>query len=125
MAENKNAIKEKDVVIVDNVIIKQVSSPSVIASVAQDRGINPQEVFVRITFEHKGTLYGASNKLRILTKAGYEELLKAQKEKKPMKLAVDRASEFFYIERDVKIEDLFKEAVTKTDNRASLASLVV
>lgn len=125
MANAKNVVKEKDIVIVDGVIIKQVSSPSVIASVAKDRGINPQEVFVRITFEYKGDEFGASNKLRILTKTGYEELLNAQKNKTPMKLAVDRASDFFYIERDVKIDDLFKEEVKRADTRKSLATLLV
>lgn len=130
MAEKENVVvktvaKEKDIVIVDNVIIKQVSSPSTIASVAKDKGINPQEVFVRVTFEYSGDEFGVSQKLRILTKAGYQELLDAQKNKTPMKLAVDRASEFFYIEKDISVDDLFKEEVKRSDSRKSLASLLV
>lgn len=118
--------KERNIVIVDDCIIKQVSSPSTIQRVAVDKGVNPQEVYVRVTFEHKGKEFGVSNKLRFLTKAGYEELIKAQKDKTPMKLAVDTESGFFYIEKDVSIDDLFKEAVTKTaDTRANLSALLV
>ena len=84
--------KEPVKVTVDQAIIKSVSSPSAIQSVAQDKGINPQEVFVRVTFEYKGTEVKVSNKLRFLTKAGYLELIEAQKTKKPMKLVVDTAT---------------------------------
>ena len=118
--------KERNIVIVDDCTIKQVSSPSTIQRVAVDKGVNPQEVYVRVTFEYKGKEFGVSNKLRFLTKAGYEELMKAQKDKTPMKLAVDTESGFFYIEKDVSVDDLFKEAVTKTaDTRANLSALLV
>ena len=116
--------KEPVKIIVDGAVIKSVSSPSSIQSVAKDRGINPQEVFVRVTFDYKGTEVKLSNKLRFLTKAGYTELLEAQKTQKPMKLVVDTANEFFYIEHDVSIDDLFKEEVTKpVDNKANLMKL--
>lgn len=116
--------KEPVKVTVDQAIIKSVSSPSAIQSVAQDKGINPQEVFVRVTFEYKGTEVKVSNKLRFLTKAGYLELIEAQKTKKPMKLVVDTANEFFYIEHDVSVDDLFKEEVAKpVDNKANLMKL--
>jgi glutamine phosphoribosylpyrophosphate amidotransferase len=117
--------KERNIVIVDDCIIKQVSSPSTIQRVAVDKGVNPQEVYVRVTFEYSGKEFGVSNKLRFLTKAGYEELIKAQKDKTSMKLAVDTESGFFYIEKDVSVDDLFKEAVTKTaDTRANLSALL-
>ena len=121
--------KEPVKIIVDGAIVKSVSSPSTIQSVAQDKGINPQEVFVRVTLEYMGTEVKVSNKLRFLTKAGYQELLDAQKTKKPMKFVVDVANEFFYIERDVSVDDLFKDEIVKPiDNQANLkklASLVV
>ena len=118
--------KERNIVTVDNCIIKQVSSPSTIQRVAVDKGVNPQEVYVRVTFEYNGKEFGVSNKLRFLTKAGYEELIKAQKDKTSMKLAVDTESGFFYIEKDVSVDDLFKEAVTKTaDTRTNLSALLV
>lgn len=118
--------KTRNFITVDGAIIKQVSSPSTIQRVAIDRAINPQEVYVRVTFEHKGDEFAVSNKLRFLTKAGYEELLKAKNEKTPLKLAVDTESGFFYIEKDVNIDDLFKEAVTKpADNRKNLAALLL
>lgn len=121
--------KEPVKITVDGAIVKSISSPSTIQSVAQDKGINPQEVFVRVTLEYMGTEVKVSNKLRFLTKAGYQELLDAQKTKKPMKFVVDVANEFFYIERDVSIDDLFKDEIAKPiDNQANLkklASLVV
>ena len=46
--------KERNIVIVDDCTIKQVSSPSTIQRVAVDKGVNPQEVYVRVTFEYKG-----------------------------------------------------------------------
>lgn len=116
--------KEKNVVTVENCIIKQVSSPSTIQRVAVDKGVNPQEVFVRVTFEVGGKEFGVSNKLRFLTKAGYLELIESQKNKTPMKLAVDVVSGFFYIEKDVSVDDLFKEAVTSSANRTDLAALL-
>lgn len=120
-----NTKKEKHIVIVDGAIIKQVSSPATLQRVAIDKGINPQEVFVRVTFEYRSVDIEVSNKLRFLTKAGYLELIEAQKAQKPMKLAVDVNSGFFYIEKDVSVDDLFKDAVTRSEtNRANLAKLL-
>ena len=120
-----SAKKEKHIVIVDAAIVKQVSSPATLQRVAIDKGIDPQEVFVRVTFEYHSTDIEVSNKLRYLTKAGYLELIEAQKTKKPMKLAVDVNSGFFYIEKDVSVDDLFKNAVTRSEtNRANLAKLL-
>lgn len=119
------AAKERTTVTVEGATIKQVSSPSTIQRVAVDKGVNPQEVFVRVTFEYAGKEFGVANKLRFLTKAGYMELIEAQKNKTPMKLAVDVESGFFYIEKDVSVDDLFKNAVTKTaDTRANLSALL-
>lgn len=117
--------KEPVKITVDEAIIKSVSSPSTIQSVAKDKNINPQEVFVRVTVEYKGTEVTVSNKLRFLTKAGYQELLDAQKNKTPMKLVIDIANEFFYIEHDVSVDDLFKEEVAKktADNQSKLQAL--
>lgn len=116
--------KEPVKITVDGAVVKSISSPSTIQSVAQDKGINPQEVFVRVTLDYNGTEVKVSNKLRFLTKAGYQELLEAQKTKKPMKFVVDVANEFFYIEHDVSVDDLFKEEVAKpVDNKANLMKL--
>lgn len=117
--------KEKNVVIVEEAIIKQVSSPATIQRVALDKGINPQEVFVRVIFETDGVEFGVSNKLRFLTKQGYVELIEAQKNKTPMRLAVDTVSEFFYIEKDISVDELFKEATPKKEPvKYNLAMLI-
>ena len=126
MEEIKNQVRKKNIVIVKDTIIKQVSTPSTIQRVAVDKGINPQEVYVRVTFEYGGKEFGVSNKLRFLTKAGYEELIKAKENKTAMTLAVDTESGFFYIEKDIKVDDLFKTPVEKkTDTRTGLSALIV
>lgn len=118
--------KTRNFITVDEAIIKQVSSPYTIQRIAIDRAISPQEVYVRVTFEHKGDEFAVSNKLKFLTKAGYEELLKAKNEKTPLRLVVDTESGFFYVKKDVNIDDLFKEEVTKpADNRKNLAELLL
>lgn len=113
-------------VTVENAVIKQVSSPATLQRVAAERGINPQEVFVRVVFEHEGKKFMVSNKLRFLTKAGYVELINAQKDKTPVKLVVDVESGFFYIEHDVAVDDLFKEELPKAaSTRTELYQLII
>lgn len=116
--------KEGRKVTCDGVIVKNVSSPSSIQRVALDKGINPQEVFVRVTFEFKGQQFTASNKLRFLTKAGYEELLNAVKTGETMKFVVDIDNGFFYVEKDVSIDSLFAQEVEKKDERKPLSALL-
>lgn len=116
--------KEGRKVTCDGVIVKNVSSPSSIQRVALDKGINPQEVFVRVTFEFKGQQFTASNKLRFLTKAGYEELLNAAKTGESMKFVVDIDNGFFYVEKDVSIDSLFAQDVEKKDERKPLSALL-
>lgn len=112
-------------VTVENAVIKQVSSPATLQRVAAERGINPQEVFVRVVFEHEGKEFMVSNKLRFLTKAGYVELIDAQKNSTPVKLVVDVESGFFYIEHDVAVDDLFKEELPKaTASKTELYQLI-
>lgn len=91
--------------------IIQVTSPSTVQLIAQERNINPQEVFVRVVFEHEGKQYKVSNKLKLLGKTGYTDLLKAKQDGATMKLTVGLESEFFYIERNVNIDDLFTTPV--------------
>ena len=108
----------------DGVIVKSVSTPSTIQRVALDKGINPQEVFVRVTFEYNGEQFTASNKLRFLTKAGYEELLNAVTTGVKMKFVVDIDNGFFYVEKDVSIDSLFEQEVEKKDTRKPLSALL-
>lgn len=108
----------------NNVKIKSVSSPSTIAVVAKDRGINPKEVFVRIVFEHEGEEYKASNKLRFLGKSGYEELISAVKEEKPMNITVDTENEYFYIEYGTTVDELFATPIERNSGFADLTKLL-
>ena len=108
-----------------NVIVKSVSSPDTISLVAKERGINPQEVFVRIVFEHEGAEYKASNKLRFLTKAGYEELLTKSNAGTAMDITVDTESGFFYIEYGTTVDDLFATPVEKASSTTDLVKLLI
>lgn len=124
MAEQVKKFVEGRKVTCNDVVVKSVSSPSSIQRVAEDKGINPQEVFVRVTFECKGEQYSVSNKLRFLTKKGYEELLDAAKTGKKMKFVVDIDNGFFYVEKDVSIDSLFAQEVEKKDTRKPLSALL-
>ena len=108
----------------ENVVVRTVTSPSNIQRIAVDRGINPQEVFVRVTFEWEGKLYSVSNQLRFLNKSGYQELLNAQKTGEPLTFSVDTESGFFYIEHSVSIDDLFAEKIETKPVFADLSTLL-
>jgi hypothetical protein len=108
-----------------NVVIKSVSGPHTIASIAKERGINPQEVFVRIRFEHEGKEYNASNKLKFLTKDGYNTLLENAKSGKTIDLIVDTEKEFFYIDDGTTVDSLFATPVVKPEYKNDLKSLLL
>jgi hypothetical protein len=108
-----------------DVTVKSVSSPDTIKLVADERGINPQEVFVRIVFEHEGAEYKASNKLRFLTKAGYEKLIDSVKNGTKVDLTVDTEAGFFYIEYGTTVDDLFSTPVSKESSLTDLSKLLV
>ena len=55
---------EKQSISLKGVKVIGVTSPNRIAQIAEERGINPQEVFVRVVFEYQGSQYQASNQLR-------------------------------------------------------------
>lgn len=111
-------------VTVDGAVVASVTSPSTIDRIAKERNINPQEVFVRCTFNYAGKQFTASNKLRFLTKAGYVELMEAKTKGTPMKFVVDVEKGFFYIEHDVAVDSLFETPVESTDTRANLTALL-
>lgn len=129
MLEN---VKTNDVkrIQVQGVKIVGVTSPANIARIAKERNLNPQEVFVRVTFEHDGEQYTASNKLYILGKANYQKLLNIMGtgETVNVELSISKTdpnNAFIYIEEDsVDIESLFTEEVKKTDSRKSLGDLL-
>ena len=109
---------------VEGAVIKTVSSPDTIKRIALDRGIIPQEVFVRVVFTYKGKEYTVSQKLRFLSKYGYEKLLNCQKTGEPIDLVVEPEKGFFYIDEHTSVEDLFVEKVNTTTHGASLTELM-
>lgn len=116
--------KTKNEKTLDEVVIKNVSSPATLKHVAEEKSLNPQEVFVRVTFEHEGKTFTASNKLKYLRKEGYQELLDAKQTGKPICLTVDIDNGFFYIEKNVTVDDLFKDIPEEADTRSKLTELL-
>lgn len=108
---------------IEKAIVKGVSSPDTIQRIAEERGLNAQEVFVRLTFETEGQEFVASNKLRFLGKKGYEQLIKAKDSGETVDITVDTDKEFFYLNSNTSVEDLFKTELPKRE-RPSLLSLV-
>lgn len=108
-----------------NIVLKSVSGPHTIASIAKEKGINPQEVFVRIMFTHEGKELKASNKLKFITKSGYNTLLDNCKNAKPMDLVVDVEKEFFYIDDGTTVDDLFATPVEKPAHTNNLLSFLI
>lgn len=111
-------------VTVDGAVVISVTSPSSIDRIAKDRNLNPQEVFVRCTFQYADHQFTASNKLRFLTKTGYKELLAAKENKTPMKFTIDTEKGFFYIEHDVEVDSLFDTPVSTETKSVSLTALL-
>lgn len=99
------------VLVLEQVKVVGVTAPETIARIARERGLNPQEVFVRLVFEYEGKQYTASQKLQILRQDGYEKLLKAAKNEEKLDISVSE-KEFFYIvypEDKVNVADLFSK----------------
>ena len=108
---------------IEKAIVKEVSSPETVARIAKDRGLNPQEVFVRLTIEVEGDEYVVSNKLRFLGKEGYKTLLEAKEKGDTVDITVDTEKEFFYLNTGATLDDLFKTELPKREKK-SLASLI-
>lgn len=108
---------------IEKAIVKGVSSPDTIQRIANDKGLNPQEVFVRLTFEVDSEEYTVSNKLRFLGKEDYNKLIKAKESGATVDITVDTEKEFFYMNNGTTVEDLFKVALEPRE-RKTLASLL-
>lgn len=114
------------------VVITSVSSPETIMAIAEEKGLNPQEVFVRITFQIKDDkgeahTYPASNKLRFFGEKGYQKLLDAKKSGNPIDIALtqnEHGDIFMYLQHDkVEISSLFATPVENSDTRSNLEDL--
>lgn len=113
-----------------NVVITAVSSPAKIAEVARVQGFeDPQDVFVRVNFKVGDTEYDASNKLKFLTKNGYQKLLDAKESGEEVNITLVRTEgqkdAFIYVNPDIKVtvDDLFSKPLKKVDNRHSIEEL--
>lgn len=109
------------------VVITSVTSPATIKKVAEDHGINPQEIFVRVGFSYKGDEYSSSNKLRFFGEEGYNKLLAAKQSGEEVDIALtsnDKGT-LMYLESAEKVEvkDLFTTPVAKEDKRKDITEL--
>ena len=107
-----------------NCKIKNVSSPSTIVSIAESKGINPLEVFVRVTFEYNEKEFKVSQQLRFINESDYNMLLEASKNEGTVDLAVTNSG-FFYVTKKVSVSDLFKnkDTLKSKDLRHSVEEL--
>lgn len=103
---------------VKEVKIVGISSPSRIKAIANERGLNPQEVYVRLIYAKDGVEYTASQQLRILGKEAYKKLrdLAGTDELVNLSLNIGKdkngePSAFFYLEDSTTEDDLFSEAL--------------
>ena len=108
---------------IEKAIVKGVSSPDTIQRIAKERGLNAQEVFVRLTFEVEGEEFTASNKLRFLGKEDYNRLMKAKESGEAVDITVDTEKEFFYMNNGTTVDDLFSTKLEPKE-RKSLARLI-
>jgi hypothetical protein len=116
MAEKKRNFIEKEV---KGATIIGVSSPDRLMAIAKERGINPQEVYVRLIYKAEGEECTASQQLRILGKENYEKLKDLVGKPDTVDLTLNLSinektgeySAFFYVNGNVTIEDLFANPV--------------
>lgn len=109
------------------VVITSVTSPATIKKIAEEHGLNPQEVFVRVGFKLGDDEYGSSNKLRFFGQDGYEKLLAAKASGEPVSitLTANEKGTLLYLnsEEHIEVSELFEKPVEKQDNRKNIEDL--
>lgn len=109
------------------VVITSVTSPATIKAIAEDHGINPQEVFVRVGFKVGEDEYSSSNKLRFFKQEGYERLLAAKEsgEEVEITLTANEKGTLMYLNsaEHVEVAELFATPIEKVDTRKKVEDL--
>lgn len=103
--------KTTQTLVLNQVTVVGVTMPETIARIAREKGLNPQEVFVRLIFKHEDKEYVASQKLQILRKEGYQRLLDCIKNDEKLDITVSE-KDFFYVtlpEDKVDVDTLFSK----------------
>lgn len=118
---------EKQSISLKGVKVIGVTSPNRIAQIAEERSINPQEVFVRVVFEYQGSQYQASNQLRFFGEKGYNKLLESRDNETLVNVTItaDDKGTLMYLDsdKDVSVSDLFKTPTATVAARKDLLSL--
>lgn len=118
---------EKQSISLKGVKVIGVTSPNRIAQIAEERNINPQEVFVRVVFEYQGSQYQASNQLRFFGEKGYSKLLESRDNETLVNVTItaDDKGTLMYLDsdKDVSVSDLFKTPTATVAARKDLLSL--
>jgi len=102
-----------------------VSSPARIKAIADERGLNPQEVYVRLIYSQNGEECTASQQLGILGKENYKKLRDLVGTDTLIDLSLNIGTNkktgeynaFFYLESGIKEDDLFSEPLPTTIKR--------
>jgi hypothetical protein len=110
-----------------SVVITSVTSPATIKRIAEDHGLNPQEVFVRVGFKLGEDEYMSSNKLRFFGQKGYEQLLEAKNSGEPISitLTANEKGTLLYVNSNehIEVSELFETPVKRVDNRKNIEDL--
>lgn len=120
MAERNFVEKE-----IKGVNIIGVTGPDKIMAVAQERGLNPQEVYVRLIYKSGKEECTASQQLGILGKNNYEKLrdLVGKDEKVDLTLNLSKNEKtgeynaFFYLNGSTSVDDLFATPLAREVKR--------
>ena len=120
MPKKTEVVKNYKEVNVKGVKVIGISSPKTIKSIANERGINPLEVYVRLIYKKGKVEYTASQKLDILGKEDYDMLrsLAGKDEVVDLNLTTyeDKNGEiqaFFSLEDKTSSDELFETPLAK------------
>lgn len=99
---------------------------------AEELGINPGEVFVRVTVTDGDSTSVLSNKLKFIGQKDYENLIKAQESGTPVTLHIttyknelrNNLDAFFYIVKETSTDKLFAQIKETEKNKSTVKSVV-
>lgn len=111
-----------------DVKITAVTGPATIKRIAEEKGINPQNVFVRVNFEYEGKEYSSSNQLRFFKEEGYQKLLEAKKTGEAVNITLRKTDKgdlmYLNLNGRVEVSSLFDIPLAREDNRSDISELL-
>ena len=130
-----NVKNEKRIVVSEyegTVNIINITKPHTIIRRSEELGINPSEIFVRVTVTDGDSTSVLSNKLKFIGQKDYENLLKAQESGTPVTLHITTYKNelrkdldaFFYVVKEMSTDKLFAQIKETEKNKSTVKSVV-